>query len=210
MTEGRQRSVRTPASRPSGRKGAAAISKRRRDRQRWIGVACVAVLILLGVVVAVARSGGRGSTSIVGVRTFGGLSRNHVSTPVPYPQAPPVGGDHDPVPQTCGAYSRPIPNERGVHSMEHGAVWITYRPDLAQPDIDRLRAYADQGFVLISPYPGLLTPVVVSAWGRQLQLPSATDPRLGRFVHEFRQGPQTPEPGTQCTGSAATLGGDGS
>jgi hypothetical protein len=103
--------------------------------------------------------------------------------------------------QNCGFYPEPIVAENGVHSMEHGAVWITYRPTLAKDDIDRLRKLTSQTFVLVSPWEkGLSTPVVASAWGKQLRLPSASDPRLKAFVRAFRLGPQTLERGAACTG----------
>lgn len=169
------------------------------------------MVIVLAVVsvVALSRSGNGGNqhprvvgvAPIAGLRTFSGLSQDHVTTRVSYPQNPPVGGEHNPVPQTCGAYDQPVPNEQAVHSMEHGAVWITYRPDLAAAQIARLRALAGQTYVLVSPYPGLPAPVVASAWGRQVRLSSAEDPRLVRFVDAFRQGPQTPEPGAPCVGA---------
>ena len=54
--------------------------------------------------------------------------------------------------------------------------------------------------VLVSPFAGLPTPVVASAWGKQLQLESATDPRLAEFVKYFDDGPQTPELDTPCAG----------
>jgi hypothetical protein len=54
--------------------------------------------------------------------------------------------------------------------------------------------------MVLSPYPGLPAPVVASAWGKQLKLTGADDPRLAAFIREYRQGPQTPEPGAACTG----------
>jgi len=153
-----------------------------------------------------ACGGGDGESSeISGLQTFGELSRSHVTTPVTYPQTPPVGGDHSPVPQTCGAYGQPILNEQGVHSMEHGAVWITHRPDLPGPQVERLRNQARKNHVLVTPYPDLPAPVVASAWGRQVRLKSATDPRLERFITQFREGPQTPEPGAPCRGQGTPL-----
>jgi hypothetical protein len=135
-----------------------------------------------------------------GVQAFEVKSRVHVLTPVSYPQTPPVGGNHAPIWQNCGFYDAPIANEHGVHSLEHGAVWITYRPDLPQAQIDSLHRLArSQSFVLVSPYPGLPAPVVASAWGRQARLRSAADPLLGYFIRAFRRGPQTPEPGGLCT-----------
>lgn len=136
-----------------------------------------------------------------GTQTFSGLERTHVDTPVEYPQTPPVGGPHNPAWQTCSFYDRPIMVERGVHSMEHGAVWITYAPDLPAGQVDALKALQSSGReVLVSPFDGLPTPVVASAWGKQLQLPSADDPRLAAFVTMFDDGPQTPELGTPCAG----------
>jgi hypothetical protein len=136
-----------------------------------------------------------------GVQSFTVTQRNHVDTPVVYAQNPPVGGNHAPVWQNCGFYDMPIASENGVHAMEHGAVWITYRPDLPQGQIDALRRRANsQPYVLSSSYPDIPAPVVASAWGRQLRLDSADDPRLDQFVHTFRLGEQAPERGGPCTG----------
>ena len=75
--------------------------------------------------------------------------------------------------QNCGFYESPVRNENAVHSMEHGAVWITYQPDLPADQVELPRNLAhDDSYVLVSPYPDLSTPVVVSAWGKQLQLDS--------------------------------------
>ncbi|MEY4174174.1 MAG: hypothetical protein RI900_1339 [Actinomycetota bacterium] len=136
-----------------------------------------------------------------GTMTFTGLEQTHVDTPVEYPQTPPVGGPHSPQWQTCAFYGAAIPAERGVHSMEHGAVWITHSPDLPAEQVEVLKALQQSGReVLVSPFEGLPTPVVASAWGKQLQLPSAGDPRLEVFVSMFDDGPQTPELGTPCAG----------
>jgi hypothetical protein len=137
------------------------------------------------------------------VEMFTVASRSHVQTPVQYPQTPPVGGDHSPVWQNCGFYSRPVVTEAAVHSLEHGAVWITYRPDLPKAQVDTLRALAhSRAYVLVSPWTSgpLPAPVVASAWGLQLKLPSASDPALASFVRTYAGGPQSPEPGAPCTG----------
>ena len=138
-----------------------------------------------------------------GTQTFTDLEQTHVDTPVDYPQTPPVGGPHNPVWQTCAFYDTAIMTERGVHSMEHGAVWITYSPDLDAAAIDALKALQAGGEeVLVSPFEGLPTPIVASAWGKQLQVDTADDPALAQFVRYFDDGPQTPEkntPGAQGT-----------
>jgi putative peptide zinc metalloprotease protein len=135
-----------------------------------------------------------------GVQAFEVRSRNHVTTPVSYPQSPPVGGDHAPIWQNCGFYDAPIANENGVHSLEHGAVWITYRPDLPQGEVEYLHRLAHrERYVLVSPYPGLSSPLVASAWKRQARLASVDDPLLEEFIHRFRFGRQAPESGGPCT-----------
>ena len=139
-----------------------------------------------------------------GVQTFGTLSRDHTELPVTYSQTPPVGEPHSPVWQNCGFYDKPIGNEHGVHSMEHGAVWITYRPDLPTDQVAILKKEAQQTYVLMSPYPNLPAPVLASAWSTQLKLDSATDPRLDQLVKYYREGLQTQEPGAPCTGGTST------
>jgi uncharacterized protein DUF3105 len=72
---------------------------------------------------------------------------------------PPAGGPHNDVWQNCGFYDEPVRDENAVHSLEHGAVWITYLPDLPQDEIEVLRDLAESnGFVLVSPYPDQVSP----------------------------------------------------
>jgi hypothetical protein len=85
--------------------------------------------------------------------------------------------------------------------MEHGAVWITYQPDLRLSQVALLHDLArGQDYILVSPYPGLRAPVVASAWGRQIDLTGADDPRLTRFIEKYKQSAQAPERGGPCTG----------
>lgn len=87
--------------------------------------------------------------------------------------------------------------------MEHGAVWITYAPDLPQDQKDKLRHLVEsQDCLLASSYPDLPAPVVASAWGKQLQLESVDDSELQEFIRAYKKGPQTPEPVASCTGAA--------
>lgn len=141
---------------------------------------------------------------IVGLETFANIpAGQHVPGPVSYPQTPPVGGPHNPVWQNCGIYDQPVPNEQAVHSLEHGAVWITYRPDLPEADVTHLRDLVrGKSHALLSPFPDLPAPVVASAWGLQLKVESATDPRLEQFLAKYHNGPQNPEPGAPCSGAA--------
>jgi hypothetical protein len=138
---------------------------------------------------------------IEGEQLFPPQERGHVEADVQYDIIPPVGGPHNSAWQNCGTYDQPIQNVFAVHSLEHGAVWVTYQPDLPADQVEILRQTASgNSYVLLSPYPGLPAPVVASAWGVQLKLDSAADPRLWQFIQKYQQGAQTPEVGAACTG----------
>ena len=175
-------------------------------RRRALALAAVtAVACAVGFIWAPRLPFARGAPP-AGLASFEIAGRSHTQATVEYPQAPPVGGPHAPVWQDCGFYSSPIRDENGVHSLEHGAVWITYRPGLSSSELERLRALAREEHVLVSPYPGLADPVVASSWGRQLRLDSTRDARLSRFVEAFRRSPDAPEAGGPCTGGKAAAG----
>ena len=141
------------------------------------------------------------------VKTYDvGPAGRHTEKDVLYAQTPPAGGEHNPVWQNCGFYDKPVRDENAVHSLEHGAVWITYTPDLPQDQVNELEDIAQrESYVLVSPYPDLPanTPVVASAWGKQVGLDGADDPDLQSFIQAYEQGPQTPEPGALCSGGTS-------
>ena len=191
-------------------------TQRRTERKRTVIIAAVGGVVVLGLTgttIAVMVNANQKTASvnaaarspIEGVKTFTGLSRNHVEGKVTYAQNPPVGGDHSAIDENCGYYSQPVADENAVHSLEHGAVWITHDPNLPAAQLATLRAFAaTNSYVLVSPRAGLPTPVVASAWGVQLPLPSAEDPRLPAFLKAYVNGPQTPEPGAACSGGTGT------
>jgi len=173
---------------------------------RW-AIAIVGGLAVVAVIVVVGLFSPRSTNVnlVDGVTTYPDLPRDHSTVPQTYAQVPPVGGVHNPVWLNCGIYDQPVQNENAVHSLEHGAVWITYQPNLPADQVEQIRSLArGHDFVIVSPYPGLPKPVVASAWGVQLPLDSASDPRLSLFITRYEQGPQTPEPGAVCTGGVGT------
>ena len=173
--------------------------------------------LLVAFALAAAGCGGGGTeasgntsttVSLAGrVQKFDVSSRNHVQSHVTYPQTPPVGGDHNPVWMNCGVYSQPVVTEAAVHSMEHGAVWIVYRPNLPKAQVNTLlKLVRGHPYVLLSPWAdaNIPSPIVASAWGLQLKADSATDPAIAAFVKAYAGGPQAPEPGAPCSGGFGT------
>jgi len=179
-----------------------------RARRRRVALIAVPTVLVLGVAAGVTAviANQPDPPSLDAVQTFGySNAEEHTEEAQDYPELPPVGGPHNPTWLNCGVYEEAVPNENAVHSMEHGAVWITYAPDLPAAQVAQLRDdVADQSYTVLSPYDGLPSPVVLSAWNTQLQVQDADDPRIDAFLAEYVQGAQTPEPGALCSNGTGT------
>lgn len=130
-------------------------------------------------------------------------NRNHVQGTIKYDSSPPVGGNHSQYWADCSGtvYAEAIASENAVHALEHGAVWITYRPGLAESEVSKLATHVEgQDRMLMSPYPNLKSPISLQSWGYQLFVNSASDPRIERFISALRYNPKTtPELGATCS-----------
>ncbi|MCX4651967.1 DUF3105 domain-containing protein [Streptomyces microflavus] len=156
--------------------------------------------------------GDKGDTggAIAGLKSWDAakLGRNHSAGDVDYPMTPPVGGDHNPSWLNCDGdvYEKAVPDVNAVHSLEHGAVWVTYSTKAADADVAKLaERVRSTPFTLMSPYAEQEGAIVLSAWGKQVTVDSADDRRVDQFLAQYVQGPQTPEPGAPCTGGLATV-----
>ncbi|MFF4042752.1 MULTISPECIES: DUF3105 domain-containing protein [unclassified Streptomyces] len=200
-------------------------ARERRNRALTIAASAVVVggLVVGGVVLVNSQSDDSGKNNTVssgdakgsgdsghfttgkdGVKTWSGkLARTHVTTRVSYPMHPPVGGNHNPVWLNCNGdvYTKPVQDENAVHALEHGAVWVTYTDKAQKADVDALAAKVKKTpYSLMSPYQNQDAPLVLSAWGHQVTVKSASDPEVDKFFATYVQGAQTPEPGASCTG----------
>ncbi len=131
------------------------------------------------------------------------LGRDHVTEDVSYPMTPPVGGDHHQVWMNCDrdVYKKEIPKVNAVHSLEHGAVWVTYNDKASDADVEKLAEKVGKtSYSMMSPVKDQTGALMLSAWGKQVTVDSAADPRVDQFFTKYVQGPQTPEPGAACTG----------
>jgi hypothetical protein len=182
--------------------------KQRRAALLMWGTGGLIIVILVGVVGVFLVNQAR-TTSLDGVANYKYEGSQHVAGPVTYKETPPVGGQHNNQWQQCAVYDKPIHNEHAVHSLEHGAVWITYRPDLPKAQIDKLKEVASsngqQDYMLVSPFPNLPSPVVATTWGHQLKLTDPADPKLPAFIKKFQNGKDTPELGATCGSTSAVV-----
>jgi hypothetical protein len=127
--------------------------------------------------------------------------REHVWGPQTYKVSPPVAGNHNANWQRClgDVYTAPIASEHALHSMEHGAVWITYNPSLPADQVEKLaKKVRGNDYMLMSPYTGLDKPISLQAWGFQLKVDNADDGRIDDFIKALRQNASL-EAGTPCS-----------
>ena len=185
-------------SRKERRRQELAAQKRKRILFTWVPIGMIAIgfvgLILYRIF----------EPDLANIVTFGTLSRDHdLEAEFENTGLPPTGGSHNPSWQNCGIYDAPVDTSAAVHSLEHGAVWLTYRPDLPETQVAELRDLVrGKGFVLMSPFPEQEAKVVMSAWSTQLAIDSLPDGQIEQFVDRYRG--QGPESGASCTGGIGT------
>jgi Protein of unknown function (DUF3105) len=211
------------AGRRGRRSGAMKVGK---DRNWGVIIAFVAVGVIAVGIMAFAfwsqRSSARvtwqeeaaGISEIVNYRETNPdmLTNSHVPGPQQYEVSPPVGGNHNGAWQDCQGtvYPEPVHNEHAVHSLEHGAIWITYNPELLAPEQVTQLATLVEGNekMFMSPFPELDTPISLQAWGYQLKLSDPGDPRISDFIRALRINASLEGQAARCDGLTNTAASD--
>lgn len=170
--------------------------KRMRTLRIWVPIAVVALAVVAFVIYQGTRP------EVEGVVTVEAAVPNQHDDElkIPFGGTPPMGGPHASVWQNCGIYETPVEGQYAIHSMEHGAVWITYNPDLP---VDQVVALQDmvrgKGYLLLNPYPEQTSAIVLTVWDRQLAVDSVDDMRITQFLDQYSQ-IRGPESGAACSG----------
>lgn len=198
----------------------------RRGRALPVVLAVVAGVVVLAVAITVPLAlrddddaathesgqpaGSNGADADLGaVRVYDDLDPTHRTGDIEYPTAPPVGGPHHPQWLECGVYDTQVNAENLVHDLEHGTVVITYREDAVDADgVERLAARLPANGIL-TPWAEQSADVVITVWGRQLELAGPDDPRIPLFVDAFGAGETAPEPFASCAGGLTDPQGSG-
>ncbi len=101
-----------------------------------------------------------------------------------YNSNPPTSGWHygDGV-GGAGIHDSEVPDELLVHSLEHGAVILTYNENLPQSEIENLKQIFRQttGKGIMVPRKNLDVPVALTSWGRLLKLQTIDEKTIKEF-----------------------------
>lgn len=91
----------------------------------------------------------------------------HVSqnSRVTYQSNPPTSGDHWGTPLRDGIYDEEKPDEAVVHSMEHGRVWISYKPSISDElKNELLELLKSRSAIIVTPREANDTDIALAAW----------------------------------------------
>ena len=120
--------------------------------------------------------------------------RDHVSagTSVEYQTNPPTSGDHLAQAENWGIYDKEIDDKAGVHSMEHGGIWISYK-DIGAEERQILEEIGKENSqsTVVSPRSGNDNQIVVASWGKLIRLESVDKALIQKYIDTYKN--QAPE-----------------
>lgn len=147
----------------------------RRARVRRTGKIVFALFavggLLAGVVTLFLRfSAGQPPSGIDHSVSYPIQGRDHIAPGAPRPDYnsdPPTSGAHYPQPASRGVHNEELSDEQLLHNLEHGEVWIAYRPNLPDEVVDELKRVTRRNAkVVLTPRARNSTDITLAAWGR--------------------------------------------
>jgi len=125
------------------------------------------------------------------------LGRNHISdgSTASYNSNPPTSGDHYQNPAPARFYDKELPDEQLVHNLEHGHVWIAYKPNPSSEIIDILKDFSG-GNIVVTPRSKNDTDIALAAWGRldkfNIEANEIDRQRIKDFISRYQnRGPES-------------------
>lgn len=112
-----------------------------------------------------------------------------------YNSNPPTSGWHFSQPAEWGIYDKELPDEVLIHNIEHGGIWISYRPGIPD-DIKKTLGGFYERFgrkIIVTPRAANDADIALAAWNRleKFSVVELTDERVRAFIKAFRnKGPE--------------------
>lgn len=120
--------------------------------------------------------------------------RDHVpaGTAVEYQTNPPTSGGHLAEAKNWGVYNKEIDDKAGVHNLEHGGIWISYK-DISEEDIAVLIEIGRQNSqsTVVSPRSANDDKIVIASWGKMMRLDSVDKALIQKYIDTYKN--QSPE-----------------
>jgi len=170
--------------------------------RNWGLVTIVLVLIVVGIIQLTKKSPEQiafeqevKTVSLDGkVEEFPIEGRDHVSagTSVDYKTNPPTSGGHFAEAEKWGVYNKEIDDKVGVHNLEHGGIWISYKDidDETKTILEEVGKSNSQS-VIVSPRSANDIKIVIASWGRIMKLETADKALIQKYINTYKN--QSPE-----------------
>jgi hypothetical protein len=155
----------------------------------------VVIVVAVGLGFLLFRSSKKDPSTLPGV-AYASQGQNHIpegsTDHEPYNSNPPTSGPHWPEPARCLVYTTTQPDERLVHNLEHGGIWISYKTSVDPDTVAKLNDFATRyGNVLVEPRDADDSNIALAAWGRLLTLDHYDEGQIQGFIHAFMdKGPE--------------------
>lgn len=112
-----------------------------------------------------------------------------------YNSNPPTSGPHFAQPAEWGIYKEEIPDEVLVHNLEHGGIWISYKPGIPEDVIVKLESFREKygRKIIVAPRSANDTDIALAAWTRldKFSVSEYSDERVEEFIKAYRnKGPE--------------------
>jgi len=184
--KGGGRKLARPEGESASKTSAAAQRRRRREFRVLLGVG-VALVVVVGALVAYSMVGEQPPWQSVPI-----MASPHIVMGAPHPpykSNPPTSGPHVGDLARWGVHQQPIPDELQVHNLEDKGVIIQYSCDPECPAlVEKLTAIVKRynEYVVLAPRPKMDKRIALTAWGKIDEFDEFDEARIERFIRKFR------------------------
>ena len=123
---------------------------------------------------------------------FESQGQQHVAlnTPFAYNSNPPTSGPHFSQPANWGVYDYEVKDQIFIHNLEHGGIWIAYRPTVPPAVVDQLKAIVSEfsgAKVVMAPRSANDADIAVAAWSHVYKFDLTGDTLAPEWVNGIRR-----------------------
>ncbi|MEK7614545.1 MAG: DUF3105 domain-containing protein [Patescibacteria group bacterium] len=125
------------------------------------------------------------------------LGQEHIPVGTSHPEYnsnPPTSGSHYAKEAEWGVYQNELPDEQLIHNLEHGGIWISYKPDIDAAIKSELESIGNKykGAVVVAPRAKNDSMIALASWGRLEKLDNFDEVKITAFIGANKN--KSPEP----------------
>ncbi len=149
-----------------------AIRRRKVNRILWTAGILLAAIVVIWLIVWLVIRGAKNAPGVA----YEEIGREHIGLndppPKPYNSNPPSSGGHYASPAHSGVYDYEVNDKIFIHNLEHGSVWIAYRPSVSGGAVEDLKSIVKEfggSKIVMAPRSANDADIAIVAWARVLK-----------------------------------------